>query len=211
MRRLFLIQMVTDWKQCAMSLELRRPTAELAESFELMRDAVLAVGENAWNGHGTEIAWNDVHAYIKATNDWAKGANLPHNWIPTSTYWIVDNGEVVGELEVRHRLLPRLREMGGHIGYHTHPEHRGKGIATYALQQGLKILAAMGTTAALITCGDSNAASARVIEKCGGVRVRDSAIPGFEPRRRYVVPLAREHDFGEFEDLRRSRDSGRLR
>lgn len=181
--------------------DLVKPTAELADSFERLREAVCAAGEDAWNGHGTEIAWKDVYAYIKATNDWAKGANVPHNWVPTSTYWIVQQGEVVGELEVRHRLLPRLREIGGHIGYHTHPQHRGKGIATFALEQGLRILAAMGTTAALITCSDNNAASARVIEKCGGVRVRDSALPGYEPRRRYLVPLSRENDFGEFGDI----------
>lgn len=170
--------------------ELCAPSPDLAASFERMRGAVLAAGEDAWDGHGTEIAWTDVYAYIKATNDWAKGQNLPPNWIPTSTYWIVENGEVVGELEVRHRLLPRLRVMGGHIGYHTHPGHRAKGVATFALREGLKVLADMGVPAALITCSDSNAASARVIEKCGGIRVDDSTVDGFEPRRRYVVPLA---------------------
>ncbi len=98
-----------------------------------------------------------------------------------------------GELEIRHHLLARLRVMGGHIGYHTHPLHRGKGVATYALREGLKILAHMGVRAALITCADSNAASARVIEKCGGIRVQDAAVAGFERRRRYVVPLHADH------------------
>jgi predicted acetyltransferase len=181
---------------------LRKPASELAASFERMRDAVLAAGEHAWNGHGTEIALTDVHQYISATSDWAAGRRVPRDWVPTSTYWVVEGADVVGEVEVRHRLLPRLRIMGGHIGYHTHPAHRGKGVATYALGEALRILREMGVRAALITCGESNAASARVIEKCGGARVRDALVEGFEPRRRYVVPLYAQDDFGDFADLR---------
>lgn len=172
----------------ASRFELREPSFELAASFERMRDAVIAAGEDAWSGHGTEIARKDVKGYIRAAHDWAQGKNVPENWVATSRFWIVENREVVGELEVRHHLLARLRVMGGHIGYHT-PLHRGKGVATYALREGLKILADMGVREAIITCADSNAASARVIEKCGGIRAQDAVVAGFERRRRYVVPL----------------------
>lgn len=177
----------------ASRFELREPNPELAASFERMRDAVIAAGEDAWNGHGTEIARKDIEGYIRAAKDWAQGKNVPENWVATSRFWIIESGEVLGELEIRHHLLARLRVMGGHIGYHTHPLHRGKGVATYALREGLKILAHMGVRAALITCADSNAASARVIEKCGGIRVQDAEVAGFERRRRYVVPLHVDH------------------
>ena len=104
---------------------------------------------------------------------------------------------------MRHRLTPWLRTLGGHVGYHTHPEHRMKGVATYALRAALQILRQMGAEAALITCSESNTASAAVIEKCGGVRAQDAVVAGFEARRRDVVPIVRDGWFGEFEDLRR--------
>jgi predicted acetyltransferase len=166
------------------AFELRKPSTDLAASFERMRDAVLGAGEEGWGPHGTGIALTDVHAYIRAANGWAKGEGVPEDWVPMSIYWIVESGEVVGELDIRHYLTPKLREMGGHIGYHTHPDHRGKGVATFALREGLKVLAGMGVSSALITCSESNVASLRVIEKCGGVRVQDSIIPGFERRYR---------------------------
>ncbi len=161
---------------------------ELAASFERMRDAMLQTGENGWIAPGTEIALTNVGAYIEAANGWACGQNVAKGWVPTDVYWIVEIGEVVGELAVRHRLTPHLREIGGHIGYMTHPNHRGKGVATYALGQGLKVLAAMDVAEAIVTCRDDNSGSIRVIEKCGGIRARDSIDPTTQ-RRRYVFPL----------------------
>jgi predicted acetyltransferase len=51
----------------------------------------------------------------------------------------------------------------------------------------LKLLNQMGVERALITCHETNAASARVIEKCGGVRTEDAeTVMSIE--RRYRVP-----------------------
>jgi len=92
---------------------------------------------------------------------------------------------VVGECEVRHRLTPSLREFGGHIGYIVHPTHRNRGIATFALRRCLSVLADRGETEALVTCAASNSASARVIEKCCGRRIEDSA----SGRQRFCIAL----------------------
>jgi len=182
-------------------LSLVKPAHELTESFERLRDAAIASGDAAWGSNeGTRIALTDAREYVDRVNDWAEGENLPQSWVPCSTFWIVDDGEVVGELSVRHHLQAWLREIGGHIGYITHPQHRRRGIATFALREGLTFLRRKDTAAALVTCGESNVASIRVIENCGGVRVRDAHVTGLERRRRYVFPL--DGSFGEFEDLR---------
>lgn len=183
------------------TFQLQKPDPALAASFERFRDAVLEAGEEGWGPHGTSLALTDIRAYIEATEGWARVDAGSDDWVPFSTYWITEAGEVVGELQIRHELVPRLREMGGHIGYHTHPHHRDRGVATFALRQGLNILNAMGVRAALVTCDDDNAASARVIEKCGAIRVRDSTLAGLN-RRRYVIPLADPSDLGDFADLR---------
>ena len=150
-----------------------------------MRDAVLRDGENVWTGR-TALAHSDVPAFISTLNRRALGQDIPEGWVPESTFWIVEGGQVVGELELRHRLNERLREVGGNIGYLTHPDHRNKGVAAFALRAGLKMLREMGVKEALVTCRDDNAASIRVIEKCGGVRIEDSKTSG-PARRRYVI------------------------
>jgi predicted acetyltransferase len=47
----------------------------------------------------------------------------------------------------------------------------------------------MGIAQALLTCGENNAASARVIEKCGRVRI-DNSQTEYGIHRRYWVPTA---------------------
>ena len=62
-----------------------------------------------------------------------------------------------------------LRVFGGHVGYSVRPSARGNGIATELLRHAIDHLRGRGVAAFLITCDPLNVASARVIEKCGGV------------------------------------------
>jgi predicted acetyltransferase len=157
-----------------------------------MRDALGPDGADFWTG-AAAVAHTDVAAYIGVLAGWANGSDLPDNWVPSDTFWIVKDGVVVGEICVRHRLNDGLRRMGGHIGYHIHPRFRNRGIATLALGRALDVLAAKGEREALLTCLDSNAASIRVIEKCGGTLIPTS--PWHDPkRRRYLIPTPVQDD-----------------
>ena len=62
-----------------------------------------------------------------------------------------------------------LRDFGGHIGYGVRPSERRKGYATLMLRLVLDKARAMGIERVLITCDKDNLASARVIQKNGGV------------------------------------------
>ena len=137
-----------------------------------MRDAHLAIGENEWNIRGEEIAHTDPHGYVELMNDRAQGANIAEGFVRADEFWIVESDEVVGSLSVRRELTEQLRGLGGHVGYSTHPGHRRRGIATFALQSGLEILASLGIIEALVTSRADNIASIGVIEKCGGRRMR---------------------------------------
>lgn len=176
-----------------MALELRRPSPELAASFVEMRDAFLADGDDRWSPpkalEVTTIAHTDVIGYIHLVNDWAEGKNLPNGWVPADEFWIVKDGVVVGSVGIRHRLNDWLSKFGGHIGYDVHPAYRNQGIATAALKEALLLLAQRGEPEALVTCNDDNLASARVIEKCGGVRISDSPTAEGVVKRRYVIAL----------------------
>jgi predicted acetyltransferase len=94
--------------------------------------------------------------------------------VPMDSYFIEAEGRILGELYIRHRLSPRLEQVGGHVGYKVRPSCRNQGVATAALRLALKQLGAMGIATALVTCRANNRASARVIEKCGGIRIPDA-------------------------------------
>jgi predicted acetyltransferase len=105
-----------------------------------------------------------------------------------STYrWIVEGDDLLGAIALRHRLDDGALEVG-QVGYGIRPSARGRGLATWALGQILATARAIGLDRVLIVCADDNAASARVIERHGGVLegVRDTALG---PARRYWVPI----------------------
>jgi predicted acetyltransferase len=165
------------------NLRLERVSNARLESFVAMRDAFLAAGEDEWTG-GAVIAHENPSAYIETLRGWREGINVPPNWGPAEAFFIMEGDVVVGQCDVRYPITPSLEQYGGHIGYHVHPQHRGHGIATFALREALEILAAKGGSEALLTCSDTNHASIRVIENCGGRRISDST------RRRYAISLA---------------------
>jgi predicted acetyltransferase len=92
--------------------------------------------------------------------------------VPVTELWFVEGREYFGTVVIRHRLTPALERRGGHIGYHVVPRHRRRGHATRMLAQAKEACAALGLTEVLITCGEGNAGSRRVIEANGGALQR---------------------------------------
>ena len=97
------------------------------------------------------------------------GIDLPSGYVPASTFWLVENDEFIGIGSIRHRLTESLERFGGHIGYAIRCDKWGMGYGTVQLNLLLKEAAILGIKRTLITCDESNIASARVIEKNGGV------------------------------------------
>lgn len=92
--------------------------------------------------------------------------------VPSSTYFAIREGDgrLVGMVNIRHALNDHLMSFGGHIGYSVRPTEQRKGYATQMLGLALKICAGLGIHRALLTCNTENTASARTIQKHGGVR-----------------------------------------
>lgn len=112
------------------------------------------------------------------------GRNLPEGFVPSSAFWLVEGGACIGAGNIRHRLTGSLEKFGGHIGCAIRPGKWGMGCGTLQLRLLLKEAATPGIKRALITCDEDNIASARVIEKNGGV-YRDTVVVmiGGRPRR----------------------------
>lgn len=92
--------------------------------------------------------------------------------VPDSKLWITvadPQPRYLGAVSLRHELNAFLLEHGGHIGYSVRPSARRRGVATQALRLTLGLAAERGIDRVLVTCEQDNPASARTIERCGGV------------------------------------------
>ncbi len=107
---------------------------------------------------------------VQSLHDNARGVALDEGSVPATTYWMVDcQEEIVGISHLRHFLNERLRHEGGHIGYGVRPSRRGQGVATRLLALTLDEAAQKGLPCVLLVCDKHNPASARIIQKNGGM------------------------------------------
>lgn len=127
------------------------------------------------------------HAFVAMLETEADpAATRPAGLVPQTTLWWVEDEEYLGRISLRHRLVPALEVVGGHIGYEVRPWARRRGHATAMLASTLPLVHTMGIDPALITCSVTNDASRRVIEANGGVPTR-----ALEPQTlRFWVPTA---------------------
>jgi predicted acetyltransferase len=110
---------------------------------------------------------------------------LPADIVPSTQLWWVDGTTYLGRLSIRHSLTQWLRDYGGHIGYGVRPSARRQGHATAMLAASLPLANRLGIDPALLTCDDTNVASRKVIEACGGVLADQRGI-----KLRYWVPTS---------------------
>ncbi|MEK5441114.1 MULTISPECIES: GNAT family N-acetyltransferase [unclassified Fredinandcohnia] len=107
---------------------------------------------------------------LQSLFDAEKGENLPENWVPDSTFWLVgENKKVIGAVNIRHRLTETLFNSGGHIGYGIRPSERRKGYASKLLALSLEKAKELGIQKALVVCDEDNIGSLKTIVNNGGV------------------------------------------
>ncbi|NBH03601.1 GNAT family N-acetyltransferase [Amycolatopsis sp. SID8362] len=129
-------------------------------------------------------AWRDAHA------EWGPGAHedgfglqepdevgtaagfaawLARLDVEACTYrWILEDERVLGGIALRHGFDDFVRRYG-HVGYGIRPSARGRGVASWALGRMLDEARTLGMAQVLLVCAADNAASARTIERNGGV------------------------------------------
>jgi predicted acetyltransferase len=135
-------------------------------------EAIAAHEELARDGFDFLLDWNRWEAwadYLARLERQRCGLDLPPDRVP-ATFLVAQVGpDLVGRVSIRHELNAFLTDIGGHIGFGVRPAHRRRGYAAEILRQALVVARALGVDAALVTCDEDNAASARVIERAGGV------------------------------------------
>jgi len=110
--------------------------------------------------------------FLRKWRNFHEGRHLPDYLVPATKYFLMEEGnpKILGVIDIRHRLNDHLlNNPGGHIGYAIAPSERRKGYATEQLRLGLEKCREIGIGPVLITCNKENIASAKVIQKNGGV------------------------------------------
>jgi predicted acetyltransferase len=150
------------------NLALTQLAPDMRDEYIAYVDDTRAAGSHV-NEADYELARQDFPALLHRRREQEAGRELPEGYVPQSTYYLVRDGRILGELSLRHRLTDDLLAYGGHIGYGIRPDERNRGYCTEMLRRALEVCRRRGILRVRITCDWSNPASARVIEKCGGV------------------------------------------
>ena len=136
------------------------------------------------------IIKNDYHDFEKYLEN-LELKEPKDGFVPDSTFFCLDEDRdiFVGAVNIRHYLSERLLLNGGHIGDGVRPSERGKGIGTKMIGLALEECKKLGIYKVLMVCNKENSASARTIQKNGGILENEIIVDG-EKEQRYWITLA---------------------
>lgn len=168
-------------------MKLVEPSFDFSDSFS---DALKEFDDNQIHGFwNARIPLTDIDEYIQRALGYSKGINVPDNWVPSSTYWLIDNDIFVAHVNIRHQLNEYLKNIGGHIGYAVRPSMQGKGYGSSILKLALPNAREIGIKKALLTCDPENIASQKIIEKNGGIFHQEIEVNG-KPILQFLIDLS---------------------
>ncbi|MDX9730999.1 MAG: GNAT family N-acetyltransferase [Bdellovibrionales bacterium] len=129
--------------------------------------------------------------HLRKLEEQKQKTKLPANMVPSTMLYGFSGEHIVGRMNIRHELNESLTQRGGHLGYAVSPRFRKQGFATELFRQSIAACRKLGLNDILVTCGDQNHASWRIIEKFGGLleNTFDDRRTG-EIVRRYWVNIA---------------------
>lgn len=133
---------------------------------------------------------SNFEEFVQRMRDMHDKAKVPPNLVPMTDYWLVEDGEFIGRLSVRHELNDFLLKVGGHIGYEIRPSKRCRGYGRAILRLGLEQARKIGLRRALVTCDENNIGSKKIIESNGGQFENAMPVEGSRVKKlRYWIDL----------------------
>lgn len=134
------------------------------------------------------FAGDDFDSFFNITET---NRTIVSKWTPPSTlFFIMQDDRILWGLYLRHKVsLDDLQKVGGNIEYGIRPSERGKWYAIEAFRLGIEEAKKIGLEKLLLTCFADNIASAKVIEKNGGIFTKHVEYGG-ERKRNYLIRIA---------------------
>ncbi len=115
-----------------------------------------------------DFEYEDFIELLNKIDNYANGINIPKDAVPSSTYWLIENNEIIGVTNLRHSLNQQIEFCGGHIGLGVRPSYRGKGVGNILLAKSIDKLNSIGVKVIHIHCYKENTASSSMIVANGG-------------------------------------------
>ena len=168
------------------TLKLIEPTTELEEQYiQMIHD---------WDSTDEpkvpfqlNFDYSDFQSMVSILFERKKGIGIPDTHVPVSTFWLIDQqNEILGVVNIKHRLTESLMLDGGHIGYGIRPSKRKKGYATKILELALKEAKKLNIEKALITCDKDNLASSKTILNNNGILDEEYIHEGVSKQRYWI-------------------------
>ncbi len=166
---------------------LIKPSVEYEKSY---RSYIRELGDSERYPFTLDFEFDDFPALVTRLNNCSLGIGLPEGWVPHTTFWLVENSEIVGVSSLRHRMTDHLERLGGHIGFGVRPSAQGRGVAKELLGRTLREAGHLGISEVFVICLKDNKASSRVIQANGGTLESEYSAPEYSGLlQRYVISI----------------------
>ena len=146
-------------------MQLILPSAVYEESYG---DYIRELGDEERYPFPMDFDHSDFANLLAKLKSFESCESIPKEFVPATTFWLVDGEELIGVSNLRHYLNDRIRHSGGHIGLGIRPSYRGKGLGTLLLKLTIEKAFEIGIGQVHIHCDKSNEASARMIRANAG-------------------------------------------
>lgn len=105
-----------------------------------------------------------------------KGINLPSGYVPNETFWIVNENEYIGTINLRWKLNDFLLKYGGHGGIVIRPKYRGGIYAYEALKYLIREVKKKKINPFLFGTQETNKTAIRFLEKFNPIKMEKDTI-----------------------------------
>ena len=168
-------------------MRLRKLEEKDYEKFKDFSKEYLNSGDDRYQKKA--ISQETFSNYLEELSKFENLETTPAHLVPSIFFCFVDDSDnFIGAIRLRKSLNDNLKIEGGHIGYDIRPSKRNQGFGTIMLSLCLDKASELNLEKVLITCFTDNPASAKVIEKNGGLleSIEPSPRNGKDTRRYWV-------------------------
>ncbi len=151
-----------------MGIELRAlAVTDGIDIYEMLQE--LPADENGYINRAAGMSFDEYKEWLKGKVQEAEQTGIIDGWkVPSTTFWLFEDGRPVGCGNLRHFLTDKLLEQGGHIGYSIRPSDRNRGLGKTLLSLLIEESRKKGIDKLLLTIHSQNTPSLHVALANGG-------------------------------------------